>query len=80
MKTITVNVSSSVYEEFRDYSRKVDRPVSELIRQAMEDFRDARLRSVGSVRNIPALPVGRMIRDIDSSDDTLGEMVDDVRH
>ncbi len=80
MKTITVNVSSSVYEEFRDYSRKVDRPVSELIRQAMEDFRDARLRSVGSVRNIPALPVGQMIRDIDSSDDTLGEMVDDVRH
>lgn len=80
MKTITINVSEPVYEEFREYSRKVDRPVSELIRQAMEDFRDVRLRSAGSVRSIPTLPVGRMIRDIDSSDDILGEMVDDVRH
>lgn len=80
MKTITINVSEPVYEEFREYSRRSDRPISEIIRQAMEDFRDSRIRRSGSIRDIPVLPIGTMIRDIDSTDDSLGEMLHDLRH
>ncbi len=32
------------------------------------------------IRDIPVLPVGMVIAEIKSSDDTLGEMLDDLRH
>lgn len=79
MKTITINVSEPVYEEFREYSRRCDRPISEIIRQAMEDFRDQRIHRSGSIRAIPVLPIGKMISELGSSDDTLGEMLRDLR-
>ena len=50
MKTLTINVSEPVYDEFRRYARKVDRKASELIREAMELYRQQhmqRRRAVG---------------------------------
>ena len=44
MKTITVNVSEPVYEEFREYAKKADRKASELIREAMELYRQQHMR------------------------------------
>lgn len=79
MKTITINVSEPVYEEFREYSRRTDRSISEIIRQAMEEFSNQRVRRAGSMKDIPPLSVGAMIRDIGPSDDTLSEMLDDLR-
>lgn len=79
MKTITINVSEPVYEEFREYSRRTDRSISEIIRQAMEEFSNQRVRGAGSMKDIPPLSVGAMIRDIGPTDDTLSEMLDDLR-
>ncbi len=39
MKTITINVSEPVYRDFQEYARRNDRTTSELIREAMEEYR-----------------------------------------
>jgi hypothetical protein len=44
MKTITINVSEPVYEDFRRASRTQGRPTAELIREAMESYRRQHLR------------------------------------
>ena len=43
MRAITVNVSLPVYEEFQGYAKEVDRKTSELIREAMEEYRQAHI-------------------------------------
>jgi len=42
MKTISVNVSEPVYQDFVEYARRTDRTAAELIREAMELFRAQR--------------------------------------
>jgi hypothetical protein len=79
MKTITVNVSEPVYEEFREYARKVDRKTSELIREAMELYRRQHMRRRTSLRNRHPVNVGGPIRPITAEDDILGGMIDDAR-
>ena len=79
MKTITVNVSEPVYEEFREYARKVDRKASELIREAMELYREQHMRRRTSLRNRHPASVGGPIQPITGDDDILGEMLDDTR-
>jgi hypothetical protein len=79
MKTITVNVSEPVYEEFREYARKVDRKASELIREAMEMYRQQHMQRRTSLRNRHPASVGGPIRPITGEDDILGEMLDDSR-
>jgi hypothetical protein len=37
MKTITVSEFEPVYADFREHAKKMDRPTSELIREAMEE-------------------------------------------
>lgn len=79
MKTITVNVSEPVYEEFRMFAKKVDRKTSELIREAMEEYRDARILRKTSLREVKPVSVGGAIEPITGEDDLLGEMLDDTR-
>ena len=79
MKTITVNVSEPVFEEFRDYARKVDRKALELIREAMKLYRAQHLRRRTSLRNRHPASVGGPIQAITGEDDILGEMLDDTR-
>jgi len=79
MKTITINVSEPVYREIRDYARSVDRSASEVIREAMEEFRDRRIRRRVSVRSIEPLALGGLRRPFSRDDDMLEEMLDDVR-
>lgn len=79
MKTITVNVSEPVYEEFREYARKADRKASELIREAMEMYRQQHMRRRTSLRNRHPASVGGPIRPITGEDDILGGMLDDAR-
>lgn len=79
MKTITINVSEPVYDEFRQYARKVDRKASELIREAMELYRQQHMQRRTSLRDRQAASVGGPIQSITAEDDLLEEMLDDTR-
>lgn len=77
MKTITVNVSEPVYEDFQRHARKVDRKASELIREAMEDYRRQHMQRSTSLRDRRPASVGGPIQAI--TGDLLEEMLDDAR-
>ena len=79
MKTITINVSEPVYREFQAYAKTHDRTASELVRQAMEEFRRTHLRSAGSLCDIPPVSVGKVLRPLTHDDDLLEEMLDEDR-
>ena len=78
MKTITINVSEPVYREFQAYAKAHDRTASELVRQAMEEFR-TRLRPSGSLRDVWPVSVGKVLRPLVPGEDLLGEMLDEDR-
>jgi len=76
MKTITINVSEPVYEDFRRASRSQGRTTSELIREAMEDYRRARLRPAADLADFRPVSAGRVLRPLTRADDLLHEMLD----
>lgn len=79
MRTITINVSEPVYEDFRQFARKTDRKASELIREAMELYRKEHMQRRTSLKDRRPASVGGPIRAITTEDDILGEMLDDTR-
>ena len=79
MKTITVNVSEPVYEDFQRFAQKMDRKASELIREAMEAYRQQHMLRRSSLRDRRPASVGGPIQPITSEDDLLGEMLHDLR-
>jgi len=77
MNTITVEVSDSVYRDFEDYAKRVDRPASELILEAMELYRDQKIAPKRmSVLDIPTFSVGKVLKDLGPDDELLGEMLE----
>ena len=76
MRTITINVSDPVYADFRRAARAMGRPTSELIREAMEDYRRTRLQPRSGLQHFEPVSVGRVLRPLSSDDDLLGEMLD----
>lgn len=79
MKTITVNVSEPVYKDFQDYAARSYRKTSELIREAMEEYRQRHIERRTTLRDRRPISVGGPIEPISSDDDLLGEMLDDSR-
>lgn len=79
MKTITINVSEPVYEEFRSHAKRVDRKASELIREAMETYRQMHMQRRTSLRNRHPASVGGPVKLIEANDDIMGEMLSDIR-
>jgi metal-responsive CopG/Arc/MetJ family transcriptional regulator len=79
MRTITINVSEPVYEDFRQFARKTDRKASELIREAMELYRKEHMQRRTSLKDRRPASVGGPIQAITTEDDILGEMLDDTR-
>lgn len=76
MKTITINVSEPVYRDFQEHARRVDRTASELIRDAMELYRNQRiLPQRRSVLDLKPVSVGVVARPLGADDDLLGEML-----
>ena len=75
MKTISVHISTPVYRDFVEYARKTDRTAAELIREAMELFRNDRIRPRTSVAKLKPLDLGKTLRPLSSRDDILGEML-----
>ena len=79
MKTITINVSEPVYREFQLYAKAHDRTASELVRQAMEEYRQAHLQSGASLQEVQPVSVGKVLRPLAQGDDLLGEMLNEDR-
>jgi predicted transcriptional regulator len=79
MKTITVNVSEPVYEDFQAFAKRMDRKTSELIREAMELYRQARIQRQTTLRDRRAATVGGPILPLNSENDLLEEMLHDSR-
>jgi hypothetical protein len=79
MKTISVNVSEPVYEEFMSHARRTDRTAAELIREAMEIFRHHRIRPRTSLAALKPLNLGKTLRPLSNRHDLLGEMLNDSR-
>jgi hypothetical protein len=75
MKTITINVSEPVYEDFRRASRSQGRPASELIREAMESYRRERLRPRRDLRSLRPRSLGKVLKPLSREDDLLAEML-----
>ncbi|MCC5835455.1 MAG: hypothetical protein JJU20_12035 [Opitutales bacterium] len=79
MKTITVNVSEPVYEEFQQYARKTDRKASALIREAMELYCRQHIQRRTSLRDRRPVSVGGAIEAITAEVDLLESMLNDAR-
>ncbi len=77
MKTITLNVSESVYQAFQEHARVSDRTTSELIREAMELYWRERIQTRRSLRELSPLSLGRVMRPLTRDDDLLAEMLPD---
>jgi hypothetical protein len=75
MKTITVNVSEPVYEDFQRASKRLGRPTSELIREAMEEYRRGRLRPRNDLRGFRPRSLGAVLKPLSPDDDLLSEML-----
>lgn len=64
MKTISVAVSESDYDAFREAARRRDRSIAQLIRDAMARYRESELQPRSPLRSVPVLPghrpVGRL--------------------
>ena len=74
MRTITINVSDPVYRDFQEYARQHDRTASEIIREAMEDFRVRRIRKRTSLRDLRPVSVGKVLRPFTGAEDLLEEL------
>ena len=79
MKTITINVSEPVYRDFQRFARARDRTASELIREAMEEFRERRIARSTTLADLSPVSAGRVLRPLRIDDDLLEEMLDDDR-
>jgi hypothetical protein len=75
MKTISVNVSEPVYEDFMEHAQRTDRTAAELIREAMDLFRNERIHPRTSLAALKPLNLGKTLRPLSRQDDLLGEML-----
>ena len=81
MKSISVNISEPVYRDFMEHARRSDRTAAELIREAMQLYRDERIHASRSLLDLPPLDLGQSLRPLTTDADLLGEMLDEhLRH
>ncbi len=62
MKAISIYVSEKTYTEFKKYAQDQDRPVAELIREAMELYRERRIQPQASLKRMPTSAKPRLKR------------------
>jgi hypothetical protein len=76
MKTITLNVSEPVYADYQRYAQEQDRPTSELLREAMEAYRQAKIRPPRSLRDQLPASVGVVLEPWTGRQDLLDDVMD----
>ena len=79
IKTIIINVSDPIYQDFTAYAKQVGNSASELIRRAMEDYHQRFILSKTTLRNRRPASVCGLLQPIGREEDLLGEMLDDRR-
>ncbi len=79
MKLITINVSEPVYRDLKRLARDQDRTASEVIREAMAEYRERRRNPGRSLADLAPISLGKVIRPLRVGDDLLGEMLHDAR-
>ncbi|MEM1221842.1 MAG: hypothetical protein AAGH40_03705 [Verrucomicrobiota bacterium] len=77
MKTITINVSEPVYREFQEYARRKDRKTAELIREAMEQYRENTIANSQSesLLHLKAVSAGKVLQPLSPDSDLMDEML-----
>ena len=71
MKAITFNVSEPVYADFQRFAKESDRTTSELIREAMEQYREKKIHGRGSLTQSEPAHVGNILRPWKGREDLL---------
>ncbi len=79
MKAITINVSEPVYRTFQKYAQAQDRTTSEVIREAMEFYKNEKIEKKTSIRNLQPLSLGRIVKPVTGREDYLDEMLHENR-
>jgi len=74
MKTISLSVSESDYEAYRKASKKQNRSIALLIREAMAEYRASKLREQSRLTDVPALPGHRLIGNLPSREEIYDEI------
>jgi hypothetical protein len=78
MKAVTVHLDEAVYRDFQDVARREGRTASDLIREAMADYRR---RVIGSgqpslAEAPPPASVGRVLEPWSGREDLVGDYLD----
>jgi hypothetical protein len=74
MKTISVAVSESDYDVFREAARQRDRSIAQLIRDAMARYREIELEPRTPLRSVPVLPGHRPVGQLPSRSELYDEI------
>jgi hypothetical protein len=74
MKVISVSVSEVDYEAFRRAARRQGRPIAQLIREAMAEYRAARLPDRQPLTEVPVLVGHRPVGDLPTRDEIYDEV------
>jgi hypothetical protein len=68
MRTISVHVSEADYATFKSLAAQAERPVAELIREAMSDWLVGHRRNGGSLSNVRPVDCGAPLRPFDRAE------------
>jgi hypothetical protein len=74
LKTIRIEVTEPVFEDFRRASKSEGRPMAEIIREAMESYRRLHLRPKADLRTFRPRSLGPVRRPLRRGDDLLAEL------
>jgi hypothetical protein len=77
MKTISVAVSEADYRAFQEAAEREHRPVAQLIREAMAEYRARRLPEKTALRQLPVLAGHRPIAPLPSRSEIYDEIFDE---
>jgi hypothetical protein len=77
MKTISITVSESDYEAFRSASQAQQRPIAQLICEAMALYQQEKLQERTPLTDLPLLLGHRPIRDLPSRAEIYDEIFGD---
>jgi len=73
MKTISLAVSESEYEAFRRAAQEKNRPIAQLIREAMVYYREQRLEARTPLVELPLLPGHRPVQALPTREELYSE-------
>ncbi len=76
MKTISLNVSEPVYADFQRYAKEQDRTTSELVREAMENYRQAKIRPARTLRDLRPSSAGSILQPWKGREDLLDDLLE----